>query len=194
MSSIAPNRIIALAVLAMVSCAVSAGDTPPRILQEPILGLRYEVAKVKFEPLPARALVNCETLVDNEHTRGVWFVLGRAHDASGRTFYVVDGYEIRHDPEPPKYPKYVVGGDGIVFQTEGDQCTVIGGVRETFGARSFDETPLPILRRLAADIMSRYVRAFGGSEQLRMELRNQHVDQDQLSPELREVFTPYFGR
>lgn len=194
MSSTALNRSIIIASFALASCAALAADAPPRIMQEPVFGLRYEIAKVKFDPLPATALSNCPTLVDNENFRSVWFLYARARDASARTFYVAGGYSIRQNPEPPKYQKYEVGDYGVVFQTEGDRCTVIGDVREVFDARAFDETPQPILRQLAADLVSRFTDAFGGPDRLRTELRNQHVDPDRLPPELQEAFKPYFER
>jgi hypothetical protein len=64
---------------------------------------------------------------------------------------------------------------------------------ESFEARDFDQTPLPILQQLARDLAARLVRAVGGPEKLRAEIKNQRIDFDKLSPELQEAFKPYFG-
>lgn len=57
-----------------------------------------------------------------------------------------------------------------------------------------DEVPLPILKQLARDLAARLVRAVGGPDKLRAEIKNQRIDFNQLSPELQEAFKPYFGR
>jgi hypothetical protein len=40
---------------------------------------------------------------------------------------------------------------------------------------------------------ARTVKAFGGADRLRAEIKNQRIDFDRLSPELQEAFKPYFG-
>ncbi|RLM48546.1 hypothetical protein DVK02_19240, partial [Halobellus sp. Atlit-31R] len=54
-----------------------------------------------------------------------------------------------------------------------------------------EETPQPILRKLAVDLAAQLTRALGGSERLRAELRNQQIDFDEMSPELQEAFKAY---
>jgi hypothetical protein len=162
-------------------------------MREPVFGLRYETSKVKFEPLPTQALANCSTLVDNEYSRGVWYVYAQATDVSGRTYYAVNGYEIR-DRAPP-HLKYDNEGFGVLFFTDRGTCTVLDMPRQVFDDRIFDEEmSQPMLKQLAADVVRRLTRAFGGTDRLRTELRNQHITQDGLSPELLEALGPYLAR
>ena len=53
---------------------------------------------------------------------------------------------------------------------------------------------IPILKLLAVDLAVKTVKAFGGADRLRTEIRNQRIDFNQLSPELQEAFKPYFDR
>ena len=64
---------------------------------------------------------------------------------------------------------------------------------ESFEARDFDQTPLPILQQLARDLAERLVRAVGGPDKLRVEIKSQRIDFDKLSPELQDAFKPYFA-
>lgn len=161
-------------------------------MREPVLGLRYETARVKFDPLPAQALADCETLIDNDYSKGVWYVYAQATDASGRIYYAVGGYEIRNNVPP--HLKYDNDGFGVLFFTDRGTCTVIDMPRQVFDDRLFDnEMPQSVLKQLAADLVARLARAFGGPDRLRLELRNQHVDPESLSPELREAFKGYFA-
>lgn len=182
-----------LSVTAAVSCgSVFAADPGPRILSEPVLGLRYEAARVKFDSLPAQALANCDTMRDNEFGRGIWFIYAQASDASGRTYYVSGGYEIRNDERG--YARYRTGDLGAVFSTEGNTCNYIDTARQVFEDRLFDdELPEPVLKLLAADMSKRFERAFGGADRLHAELRKQHVDKNALPAELSAAFKPYFS-
>ena len=191
MHSIARSRIIT-ALVAFTSCSVLAAEPGPRILAEPVLGLRYEAARVKFDSLPAHALEHCETMKDNGYGRGIWFIYAQASDPSGRTYYVSGGYEIRTDE--PKHRRYLTGDLGAVFFTERGTCTYIDTARQVFEDRLFDkELPEPILKALAVDIGKRFVKAFGGADKLRAELQKQHVDKTALPPELLVELKPYFA-
>ncbi len=64
---------------------------------------------------------------------------------------------------------------------------------ESFEVRDFDQIPLPILQQLARDLATRLVRAVGGPDKLRAEIKSQRIDYERLSPELQEAFKPYFG-
>lgn len=193
MHSIARSRIITAALFAFTSCSVLAAEPGPRILAEPVLGLRYEAARVKFDSLPADALEHCETMRDNEYGRGIWFIYAQTTDPSGRTYYVSGGYEIRTDE--PKHRRYLTGDLGAVFFTERGTCTYIDTARQVFEDRLFDdELPEPILKALAADIGKRFVKAFGGTDKLRAELQKQHVDKTALPPELLVELKSYFAK
>lgn len=187
MSSIATKRAI-LATLVMIGSAVAtAGDKPPRYVIEPALGLRLDAA-VQLEPLPDEVSTLCSRDTENwiSHER----IFARAKDAA-TTYYVVSGYSKRRNPEPGQslYEPIVRGGLYIVT---GSQC-VDDPADESFEVRDFNQTPRPILQQLARDLAARLVRAVGGPDTLRAEIKNQRIDFDHLSPELQEAFRPYFG-
>ena len=191
MHSIVLNPIVTAALLVFTSYSALAAGPGPRVLTEPVLGLRYETSRVKFDPLPAHALTNCETMRDNEYGKGIWFINAKATDSAGRTYYISGGYEIR--TETPG--RYETAGLGAVFFTDRGSCTYIDTARAVFDDRIFnDELPESVLRLLAADVAKRLVKAFGGAEKLRTEFRNQHIDKDALPPELLEALKPYFDK
>lgn len=190
MLSTALNRILASTALAFVSVTASAADAMPPILTEPVFGLRYETARVKFDPLPLQAIANCESLADDGNRQSIWYVYGEARDASGRTYYVTGGYDIRKDAPP--HLKYETGDSGLIFFTDRGKCTPLDAPRETFNARLFDdEMSPPVLKQLALDVVRRLERAYGGPERLQRELRSQHIDLNYLPPELDDAMKSY---
>ena len=79
----------------------------------------------------------------------------------------------------------------------GDKC---GGddAEETFEVHDLDaendgNVPIPMLKALAVDFAARTVKAFGGADRLRAEIKAQRIDFNRLSPELQAAFKPYFG-
>lgn len=182
--------------LAIVSLTFGTGAAAmaalPRIAQEPVLGLRYETAKVQFEPLPEEVSSQCKEYANTESWGSRLLVYALIH-AGARTYYIVGGYRERLHPAPSE-SRYEVDDRGGVLSIEGAECTVYGQAREVFDARFFEETPQPILQQLAAAHARTLAQAFGGPDRLRAELRNQRIDADRLSPELLEAFKPYFAR
>lgn len=193
MYSIDLSRLLAAGVLVAASCSAFAALPSPRILTEPVLGLRYEAARVKFDPLPGLAIANCENLGNNDEWQSVWFIYAQAQDPSGRTYYAAGGYDIAKNSTGK--PRFTTGAAGLIFFTDRGSCTTLEQVRDTFDARLFDEDITEdILKRLAADYAKRLVHAFGGAAQLRTELRRQHIDTDALPPELLHALKPYFDK
>ena len=189
-----PKQIVAGAVLVLVGTHAMAADPAPRIVREPVLGLHYERARVKFDPLPPQALSNCETLGDNEYSRAVWYVYGQARDASGRMFYVTGGYEERLDGRPA-HRKFDTEDLGLVLYHDAQTCEPVDSARDVFDQRMVDGVLTPsILKQLAVDVVRRLERAFGGPDRLRLELRNQRVNLDLLPPELREAMKTYVAQ
>jgi hypothetical protein len=177
----------------MVACGtVSASDAPPKILHEPVLGLRYHTDKVKFDVLPPNVFEMCPDLVTDRVSRRAWIYASAKESA--RTYYVVGGYFVRQFPHPPDYPKYELDELGAVVRLDGPNCTLIGPAQETFALRAFEDTPATVLQQLSADLTLRLTRAFGGPEQLRTELQNQHIDTRRLSPELRDSLSQYLSQ
>jgi hypothetical protein len=192
MHSIVPKCFLT-SILTAATCSALAALPSPRILIEPVLGLRYEAAQVKFDPLPSQVLASCENLNDNDDWKSVWFIYAQAQDASGRNYYASGGYDIaKHSPGKPAF---TTGDEGLIFFTDRGSCTTLDQIRQTFDARLFDdEITEPILKLLAADYAKRLERAFGGAAKLRTELRNQHIDQEALPQELHQALKPYFDK
>jgi len=79
-------KYIASGALIIFSSSLFAAEPGPRILSEPVLGLRYEAARVKFDLLPAQALSHCETMQATKYRRSVSFIFAQAEAPSGRTY------------------------------------------------------------------------------------------------------------
>jgi hypothetical protein len=188
MPSIATKRAILAALFMITSAVASAGDKPPRYLNEPVLGLRLD-SGVKLDPLPDEVRAKCLRIADNNESSVHLWIFAQASDA-GAAYYVASGYlKMRHPgPGKPLYEPIVRGG---LYVITGNNC-VDDPADEAMHEPS-DEVPQPILKRLSRDLVARLVRAVGGPDKLRAEIRNQRIDFDQLSPELQEAFKPYFG-
>jgi len=121
--------------LLVLACASALGAPPPRMLQEPLLGLQYDRERIKFEPLSAKLASGCHALNDSEEISGVWFVFAKASDASGRTYYLLNGYDV--DSKPASADRqYTAGGSGFILGVNGDKCEVLDGdAQQLFSAR-----------------------------------------------------------
>lgn len=195
MPSTVISRTVA-AILFAVSTTAAAMESvkPPRFLTVPVLGLRLPLDRANLEAFPDELRLTCSQIEDEYRTSRVW-VFGRANDAA-KTYYVLTGYTKRLHPEPGQR-LYEYWNDGIVFTVQGDKCGG-DGAEETFenpdpDAENNGNVPIPILRELARDLAVRTVRAFGGPEKLRAEIKNQRIDFNQLPSSLQEAFKPYFG-
>jgi hypothetical protein len=183
-------------LLFAISTAVAAtgSDKPPRFLTVPVLGLRLPLSQPNVEVFPGELRVKCGQVEDEYRTSRLW-IFGRAKDAA-RTYYVLTGYSTRRNPEPGQH-RYEYWSDGVVFAVQGDKCGG-DGAEETFDVRDPDadndgNVPIPMLKALAIDLAARTVKAFGGADRLRAEIKAQRIDYNRLSPELQEAFKPYFG-
>lgn len=197
MPSTAIKRIAAAALFAISTTAAATGsDKPPRFLTVPVLGLRLPLEGINVEPFPEDLRVKCPQLYDAElYTSRVW-IFGRARDAA-RTYYVLTGYFKRLNKDPDR-KLYEFWDNGAVYTVTANKC---GGddAGETFdvhdpNAPDDGNVPVPILKLLALDLAARTVKAFGGADQLRAEIKKQRVDFDSLSPELQQAFAPYFEK
>jgi hypothetical protein len=188
MLSTVTKRAFIAAFLFAFCTAVSAGEKPPRYLNEPLLGLRLD-AKVKLDPLPDEVRAKCPRIADDDESSVHLWIFAQASDA-GAAYYVASGYtKMRHPASgAPLYDPIVRGGLYIIA---GNKCDD-DPADESFGARDFNITPLPILKQLSRDLAVRLVRAVGSADKLRAEIKNQRIDFDSLSPELQEAFRPYF--
>jgi hypothetical protein len=194
MPSTVIKGIAAAAILVVSTAAAARGsEKPPRFLSVPVLGLRLPLERINLEPFPEELRVKCRQLEDEFVTSRVW-IFGRASDAAN-TYYVLTGYSKRlnKDPDQKLYEPWEFGA---VYTVTGNKC---GGddADETFdvhdpNAENDGNVPIPILKALAFDFAVRTVKAFGGADRLRAEIKAQRIDFDRLSPELQEAFRPYF--
>jgi len=159
-------------------------------LQEPVLGLRLR-ADVKLDPLPEDVLVMCEQTIADKTWTGRQWIFGEAKDASV-VYYLANGYFKRLHPDPGEHLYYQPDQGGL-YEVKGVECRG-DPAREVFDVRDFKQIPQAVLQQLARDLAARLVRALGGEDRLRAEIKNQRIDFDQLSPELQEAFAPYFGK
>jgi hypothetical protein len=195
MPSTVINRIAAAALFAISTTVAATGSNkPPRFLTVPVLGLRLPLDRINLEPFPEEWRVKCRQLDDEFVTSRVW-IFGQARNAAS-TYYVLAGYSKRLNKEPDQ-KLYEFWDNGAVYTVTGTKC---GGddAEETFDVRDPDadndgNVPIPILKVLALDLAARTVKAFGGADQLRAEIKAQRIDFNRLSPELQEAFKPYFG-
>jgi hypothetical protein len=189
MPSIVLERVVAACLILMTSSLSSAYESP-RFLRDPLLGARYELAKVKFEPVSREMIAACAMLAGSKRADGVWFIYARTHDATGKIYYIIDGYEIRRRPRPPDLPRYDGEGFGMIIGQTHDRCEVIeADARQVFADRVFeDDLPQHVMTMLADDYASRMARAFGGSGRLALELKAQRIDTNALPTELRGAF------
>jgi len=195
MPSTATSRLAAVALFAISTAAAATGsDKLPRFLTVPVLGLRLPLDRIEVEVFPEEIRVKCGQVEDEYRTSRLW-IFGRAKDAA-KTYYVLTGYTKRLHPEPDQR-LYEYWSDGAVFTVQGDKCGG-DGAEETFEVRDPNadnngNVPIPMLQDLAFDLAARTVKAFGGADRLRAEIKAQRIDFNKLSPELQAAFKPYFG-
>jgi len=188
---ISPRCILVASMLALASSSAFGQLPIPHVLTEPVLGLRYETTHIMFDPLPRQAFANCQYMTGNDEWQSIWFIYAQAQDGSGRTYYATGGYDIARNAAGK--PKFTTGDAGLIFFTDRGACITLEQVRDTFEARLFDADITPqVLKLLAADYVKRLERAFGGKVNLRIELRNQHIDVEALPAELRVALQSYF--
>jgi hypothetical protein len=191
------NKLAATALLAIsATAAASSSDQPPRSLTVPVLGLRLPLDRINVDKFPDDLRATCDQIADDELYTGQVWMFGRAKDAAS-TYYILTGIFKRRSPDPAgERPLYENSDNGLVFTVKGGQCGGDDAV-ETFevhdpNAENDGNVPDPILRELARDLAARTVRAFGGPDRLRAEIKNQRIDFNQLPSDLQEAFKPYF--
>jgi hypothetical protein len=174
---------IALACVILAS-ATGLAENSPRLMQDPVLGLRYHTAKIHFDALPADVQAACPALVNERWDRHLW-VLASTRDAA-KSYYVVGGYFVLRQQEATA-PRVEPDVRGAVFEVANGQCALLGPAREVFDSRP-EELAEPMLEALAVDLAARYTRAFGGAVALRAAMRRQRVSPERLPAALRDAF------
>lgn len=149
-----------LVAFALVGCVTvtAAGDKPaakpavPTTMSDPLLGLRYDTGKVRFERLPA-ALAKKADLTPPQ------WIYARS-DSNGATVYVVSGFLNIESDDPERPGVLSVEADfGAVLRQSGATVEILGVPDLLFGQP-------PLLQAaerdaLLADAARRYVQAWG---------------------------------
>jgi hypothetical protein len=180
---------LAAAVLFAISATAAAASSnqPPRFLTVPVLGLRLPLDRLNVDKFPEDIRAACDQIADDERYTGQVWIFGRAKDAAS-TYYILTGI----------FKLYENWDNGLVLTVKGNKCGGDDAV-ETFevhdpNAEIHDNVPDPILRELGRDLAARTVRALGGPDRLRAEIKHQRIDFNSLPKELQEAFAPYFGK
>jgi hypothetical protein len=195
MLSTAISRTAAAALFAISATAAATGsDKPPRFLTVPVLGLRVPLDRLNLDQFPEDIRAKCDQLYDEDRYMAHMWIFGRARDAAS-TYYVLSGYYKWRNPGSGRR-LYELSDHGTVFTVTGDKCGG-DGAGETFdvhdpNADNNGNVPDRVLKDLARDLAAQTVKAFGGPDRLRAEIKSQRIDFDALSPELQEAFKPYF--
>jgi len=191
MSSIATKLLLTI-VLFVLTGVVNAGGQnsgSPRYITDPVLGLRLPLKSADLDTLPSQVEKLCEE--ENSTWTGHQWLFGMTQEGT-TTYYLVGGYFTRRHVARGQ-ERYFLPVQGGIYEVTGLQC-VDDPAREVFDVRDLDRIPQVVLQRLAKDLASRLVRAFGSQDRLRDELAKQHADGGKLPPELREAFAPYLKR
>lgn len=191
-------KLLAVAVLSAVSlsAAASSSDKPPGFLTVPVMGLRLALDRLDADKFPEDIRARCDQIADDDLYTGQVWIFGKAKDAAS-DYYLLTGMFKRRSSDPTRERRLYENWDnGVVLSIQGGKCGGDDAV-ETFAtsdanADNNGNVPDSILRELARDLVVRTVRAFGGPTQLRLQIKQQRIDFNQLPPALQEAFKPYF--
>lgn len=167
---------LAAAALLASACAGLSAAREPR-MSDPLLGLSYDTAQVRFESLPA---AEATQLALGEPPQWLY-----ARSGEGAAMLrIVAGFQ-RVVSDDPARPQSVLEPDfGAVLRGSGAQATVLG----TPDALFYGDPPLlppAELTPLLADAVQRYRQAWGGKAQLQAELGR--LDAARLPAALRDA-------
>lgn len=157
-----------LVVFALVGCAgvTAAGDKPaaapavPTTMTDPLLGLRYDTGRIRFERLPA-ALARKAGLTPPQ------WIYARS-DRDGATVYVVSGFQRIESDDPDRSDSAIEPDFGAVLKSKDGKVDVLGVPDRLHGDEAI-VTPQE-LEPLLADAVRRYIEAWGGKKALQQEL------------------------
>jgi len=147
-----------LGLLVGLMPASGIGQTLPR-MTDPIFGLTYDSAKIRFEEAPD-VVARCPELVNERWSRRV-FVFARSAEPSG-TYLVLGGLYARREAPAKGEKRFETDPKGILLREHESKCELLGPAREVFEYPT-DGVTTETLRALARDAVTRYATAFGGS-------------------------------
>jgi hypothetical protein len=128
-------------------------------MQDPLVGLTFDPARVRFEAAP-EILLSAE-----DRSRGQWYLFAKYEDAGhgDRVFLVVSGLVSIYGDTAPRQVVAVEPDFGFLAECESSKCRVLGTPDRIFG-----DLPVPeyVVHGLVADAVSRMIAAFGGLSEL----------------------------
>lgn len=133
------------------------GQTLPRIT-DPIFGLTYDSAKIRFEEA-ADIVTRCPELVNERWGRRAW-TFARSSEPSG-SYMVLGGLYERHEVPAKGEKRFETDPKGVLLREHESKCELLGPAREVF-EYPVDGVTTETLRALARDAVARYATAYGG--------------------------------
>lgn len=163
-------RTAGWAVLSMVAVAASAQELPIAG-QEPVLGLRFPVGRVQFEPLPADVLKACPAALAVEGRERSGWLLAQAQEG-GHRYVALGGFLMPRGGGGAAQVEADLRGAVVDMTSAG--CELLGPARRVFDAPP-PALPAAALEQLAADLARRYAQAFGSADGLQAVMRRQRL-------------------
>ncbi|WP_066339878.1 hypothetical protein [Azohydromonas lata] len=171
-------RAAGWAVFSMAAVAASAQELPiagqtqelPIAGQEPVLGLRFPVGRVQFEPLPADVLKACPAALAVEGRERSGWLLAQAQEG-GHRYVALGGFLM---PRGGGAAQVETDLRGAVVDMTSAGCELLGPARRVFDAPP-PALPAAALEQLAADLARRYAQAFGSADGLQAVMRRQRL-------------------
>jgi len=133
-------------------------QTLPRVT-DPIFGLSYDPAKIRFEDA-ADVVARCAELTNARWGRRAW-LYARNIESSG-TYLVLGGLYERREAPAKGEKRFEFDPKGVLLREQEGKCDLIGPAREVF-EYPVDGVTSATLEALARDAVRRYADAFGGT-------------------------------
>jgi hypothetical protein len=172
------KRIVQCTVLSMLLAnPVLAENTES--MSDPIFGLQYNIKKISFDPVPVSVRRMCKGLIISRPKLWV-FAKSKTDRAS---YFLVSGFinvypDVEKENKSP--PTLEIDSLGVIVELRGNECRSASAdsvMSDDLESRSKVDKPLRInldeIDNLYADLIQRYIKAFGGKEAFLLELRRQ---------------------
>lgn len=173
-------------VVVLLSSALVMAES----LVDPFFAIKYNPAEIHFEPMPAIIKNHCPELRRDYAKAWVY-----AHTKTADTeYFIIYGYMNAQD-HSGKVSAYPEEDDGLIVALRGSKCLVdqwqfflrkeINPAKNATPIRASDD----VLNQLAADLLRRYERAFGGKEDFLRKVNPR--SRQELPPVVRAQFEAY---
>jgi hypothetical protein len=168
-------------LVAVIAAAVGgAFCQTPQMMSDPVFGMTYDTRKVHFDLAPTLVRIQCRGLPDKtlwlfaywkERDTELFVLSGRESEVSGIGVVIRPGTCIQ------SLPDWVLTGDRGYWSGRGGPPPV-----------QFTER---VLQGLAADLLNRYARAFGGKNNFIEHVRTDGLPIGELLPTIRREFESF---